>query len=154
MRIVRLSGDHGDRDRRPRLEISDVRVREPSAGGRELPQPRRARILLVERERLRGALIEATLDDAEFEVVAATPRAAVAVARCGTFDVFVVDAGTGHGDAEWVARHLARSHPATPLVVLSPEPRREPRAQTVPQPFSGAELLSAVRRACGAAFSR
>lgn len=122
----------------PRLTIVTAEALENGADSRPV-------ILLAESDRLRGALITASLEDAGVEVVwVPHGDAALASAEETAFDAHVVDPSLVSGQGERIVESLVVEHPRVPLVLTGRSAARLHVASTRIPP---AELVDLVHTA-------
>jgi DNA-binding response OmpR family regulator len=111
--------------------------------------PRR-RVLYVESDAFRAALVEATLADAAVEVHwTSSGRSAITTALAPEYDAYLVGVGTRGMNPVAVVDELARRDDRVPIIRVADEPRSWRRDVTiVRKPFVAGELLAAVEAAC------
>lgn len=107
-------------------------------------------LLAVERQ-FAAALLAASLGEADFDVHwTATPERAGQLARDGDFDAILVDLSTGSAAAITAVEDICERHAGTPLIAIvpdSPFPLPVAARFVVRKPFTGDELVAAVRSA-------
>jgi len=112
------------------------------------------RVLLVEDDRITNLELHCFLSDAGFDVEAThSGRGAVAAIKRQPPRYLVTDLDLGPGpDGFEVARYARERRSDTRIVIASGEPEGRcvpgivPRAQFVPKPFRGEQIVDALRR--------
>lgn len=115
-----------------------------------LPASTMARCILhVEDDSLTGALVQALLDEAGFEVDwVSSAHAAIAAAGSRDFDLYLIDLQLPDMDGADLAQALWKSTPDTPVVIVSGDLEQAPEGlPVVAKPFDGCELVTAIERA-------
>ncbi|MGH3072432.1 MAG: hypothetical protein ACRDNB_09235 [Gaiellaceae bacterium] len=116
-----------------------------------LDRPAARKVMHVERDTFVGALVDATLCDAGLEVDRfSTAPAALAAARLGEYDAFLLAGGVADADARSLAEELGQLDDDVPVVFITGDPATAPRCRNLSvltTPLAPHTLVDAVRAA-------
>jgi DNA-binding response OmpR family regulator len=111
----------------------------------------RRRVLFVEDDAFGAALVQATLEDAGYDVHwSSSGRSAITAARRSGYDAYLLGLGARELSPGAMAEALARLDGGVPIVVIADDPRNLPSGvdlSLVRRPFAAGALLRALRAA-------